>query len=114
MFAQMLFRMLAGGLFVTTFALLGDSLKPQRFAGLFSAAPSVAPATLALTAGAKGRLYAATEARSMLGVAIAFMIYSYCVFQTMLKSKLSASTNTLLLIPLWIVSALGIWLVCFR
>jgi|ERR1700758_279977 Protein of unknown function (DUF3147) len=114
MFAQMLFRMLAGGLFVTAFALLSDTLKPKRFAGLFSAAPSVALATLALTAEAKGRLYAATEARSMLGGAIAFMFYSYCVFQMMLKSKLSASTSTLLLIPVWIVSALGIWLVCFR
>ena len=114
MFTQILFRMLAGGVFVTSFALLSDTLKPKRFAGLFGAAPSVALATLAVTAGAKGRLYAATESRSMLGGAIAFVIYSYCVFQLMLRSKLSALTSTLLLIPLWIVSALGIWLFCFR
>jgi hypothetical protein len=114
MFAQMLFKMLAGGLFVTPFALLSDTLKPKRFAGLFGAAPSLALATLALTAGTEGRLYAATEARSMLGGAIASVIYSYCVFQLMLQSKLSALTSTLLLIPLWIASAFGIWLVCFR
>jgi heme/copper-type cytochrome/quinol oxidase subunit 4 len=114
MFARMLFRMLAGGFFVSVFALLSDTLKPKRFAGLFGAAPSVALTTLALTAATKGRLYASTEARSMLGGAIVFAIYSYGVFQLMLKSKLSAWTSTLLLIPLWIVSALGIWLVCFR
>jgi hypothetical protein len=114
MFAQILFRMLAGGLVVTAFALLSDTLKPKRFAGLFAAAPSVALATLALTAGTKGRLYAATEARSMLGGAIALVIYSYCVFQIMMKSKLSALTSTLVFIPVWLVSALGIWLICFR
>jgi Protein of unknown function (DUF3147) len=114
MFGELLYRMLAGGFFVTAFALLSDTLKPKRFAGLFGAAPSVALATLALTAGTKGRLYAATEARSMVGGAIAFVIYSYCVFRIMLKSKLSSLTSTLLFIPLWIASALGIWLVCFR
>jgi hypothetical protein len=114
MIVQMLFRMLAGGLFVSFFALLGDMLEPKRFAGLFGAAPSVALATLALAAGTRGHLYAAVEARSMVAGAIAFLIYSYCVFRLMLKSKLSARTSTLLLIPVWIASAFGIWRVWLR
>ncbi|MEA2502248.1 MAG: hypothetical protein QOD01_2359, partial [Actinomycetota bacterium] len=36
-----------GGLFVVAFALVSEALKPKRFAGLFSAAPSVALANLA-------------------------------------------------------------------
>ena len=34
-----------GGLFVVGFAVVAEVLKPSRFAGLFSAAPSIAMAT---------------------------------------------------------------------
>jgi hypothetical protein len=33
-------RFLLGGVIVSTFALLGDLVKPKSFAGLFSAAPT--------------------------------------------------------------------------
>jgi hypothetical protein len=33
---------MAGGALVVAFALLSETLKPKRFAGLFSAAPAVA------------------------------------------------------------------------
>jgi hypothetical protein len=39
-------RAVSGGILVSAFAVLGDVLKPKRFAGLFAAAPSVALATL--------------------------------------------------------------------
>jgi hypothetical protein len=42
-------RPLAGGLAVVAFSLLGQAGHPRRFAGLFSAAPSVAIASLAMT-----------------------------------------------------------------
>ena len=42
-------RFLAGGIAVSTFAALGDSLRPKSFAGLFGAAPSIALATLLIT-----------------------------------------------------------------
>ena len=41
-------RFLVGGVVVSFFAMLGDVLNPKSFAGLFSAAPSVALATIAL------------------------------------------------------------------
>jgi hypothetical protein len=47
--AEALIRFMIGGIFVSVFAVLGDVLKPKRFAGLFGAAPSVALATLILT-----------------------------------------------------------------
>jgi hypothetical protein len=65
-----LFRFLIGGLVVCAFASLADTLKPKTFAGLFSAAPSVALATLALTVSQDGRRFAAEEARAMLAGAV--------------------------------------------
>jgi hypothetical protein len=38
----LIFRFVVGGVIVSIFAMLGDLLKPGSFAGLFSAAPSVA------------------------------------------------------------------------
>jgi hypothetical protein len=38
-------RFLAGGIAVSAFATLGDSLRPKSFAGLFGAAPSIALAS---------------------------------------------------------------------
>ncbi len=43
---ELLSRFLVGGLFVSLFAVLGDSFKPKTFAGLFGAAPSIALAGL--------------------------------------------------------------------
>ncbi len=63
---QILIRFLVGGAVVSLFALIGDVLKPKRFAGLFGAAPSVALATLSLTIAREGASYAAIEARSMM------------------------------------------------
>jgi hypothetical protein len=48
-------RFLAGGIAVSAFAVLGDTLRPKSFAGLFGAAPSIAFATLLITTVAKGR-----------------------------------------------------------
>ena len=46
---DLVIRFLVGGVFVGSFALVGNVLRPKSFAGLFGAAPSVALATLALT-----------------------------------------------------------------
>jgi hypothetical protein len=42
-------RGLAGGALVVVFALIGEVASPKAFSGLFSAAPSVAVASLAIT-----------------------------------------------------------------
>src|SRR2546430_15436826 len=47
-------KALVGGLAVVGFSLIGQAGHPKRFAGLFSAAPPVALASLAMTVVAKG------------------------------------------------------------
>ena len=63
----------------------GRYIKAKSFAGLFGAAPSVAIATLSLTLFARGRGYAATEARSMICGAAAFFVYAVVVCRLMKK-----------------------------
>src|SRR5258705_12404171 len=58
-------RFLAGGIAVSAFAALSDTLRPKSFAGLFGAAPSIALATILITLSQKGAPFAAVEGRSM-------------------------------------------------
>ena len=111
---EILLRAVIGGVVVSAFALLGDVFQPKRFAGLFGAAPSVALATLALTAATQGKLYAAIEARSMIGGALAFFVYCSCICWLLFRYKWPVLLVTLLLIPVWIVVSFGIWLAFLR
>ena len=111
--SQILIRFLVGGAVVSAFAIMGDLLKPKSFAGLFGAAPSVALATLGLTVATEGASYAATESRSMIAGALAFMAFASCVSWVMMRYKLSALLVTICSIPLWFGVAFGlmyIWL----
>jgi len=110
MLGEILIRMLVGGAMVSSFALLGDVIKPKRFAGLFGAAPSVALASLVLTVKTQGRIYAALEARSMVAGAIAFSVYSYSIYWVSLRYKTRTLVATLSHITVWIVIAFGLWL----
>jgi hypothetical protein len=111
---QLIFRFVVGGLIVSCFAALGDALKPKSFAGLFGAAPSVALATLGLTILADGKLYAATEARSMIAGAVAFCLYATLCSRLMMRSKLSALSATVSILGFWFTCALGIWVLILR
>ena len=107
--SQILIRFLVGGAVVSVFSLIGDVLKPKTFAGLFGAAPSVALATLGLTVAAEGATFAATEARSMMAGAIAFLAYASWVSWIMMRYKLKALWVTICSIPLWFGVAFGLW-----
>jgi Protein of unknown function (DUF3147) len=111
---QSLVRFVAGGLFVSAFAALGTVLKPKSFAGLFGAAPSVALASLILTARTEGAVYAAQEARSMIAGAIAFLIYAWTAMFVMHRYKLSTKLVTSLFLIEWMVVALAIWFFFLR
>lgn len=111
---EILLRALIGGVVVSAFALLGSVLKPMRFAGLFGAAPSVALASLGLTVASHGKLHASLQGRSMVGGAIAFLVYAYCVCVVMMKYKPPAMAATTLLLLLWAATAFGLWLVWLR
>ena len=107
-------RVLAGGLIVSLFAVIGDLLKPKSFAGLFGAAPSVALATLTLAVFKDGKSYAAIEARSMIAGTIGFLVYVSVVGLFLARGKWPALPVTLASISLWFVAAFGVWFVVLR
>jgi len=109
-----LIRFLIGGLVVSAFATVGGLFKPISFAGLFGAAPSVALATLALTISKDGKVYAATECRSMMAGATGLCLYSILVSQLLSRYQLSALAATLSTIPVWFLTAFGLWRVFLR
>jgi uncharacterized membrane protein (GlpM family) len=108
---QILFRFIIGGLVVSLFSAFADAVKPKSFAGLFAAAPSVAMATLGLTILKEGKLFAATEARSMVFGAIALFFYAAAAI---LKYKLDAAPAAISAIAVWMVCAVGAWYVLLR
>ena len=106
---ELVIRFIVGGTLVSLFAFMGDVLKPRSFGGLFGAAPSVALATLALTILADGKTYAAIESRSMIAGAMGLFAYAVVTMQLLGKYKFHAFTATIIAIPVWAISSLGIW-----
>jgi len=102
----------AGGLLVVVFALLGQALEPKRFAGIFSAAPSVAIAGLVVTVVALGDGPAATGALGMLFGAAGFVAFSLVVRPLLVH--MSAVVASLLGCGAWVVVAVGGYLLAFR
>jgi uncharacterized membrane protein (GlpM family) len=100
-------RFVVGGLIVSLFALLGDVLRPKRFAGLFGAAPSVALATLLLALRKEGSAYVAIEARSMILGAAALIVYCVVTCHLLIRLRCSALAATALAIPIWLGCALA-------
>jgi len=111
---QILFRFIIGGLVVSLFAAFADALKPKSFAGLFAAAPSVAIGTLGLTILSEGKLFAATEARSMIFGALALFFYAMAAMRLMMRYKLKAAPAAFSAIAVWMICAMGIWYVWLR
>ncbi len=107
---DLVIRFLVGGAVVSFFAMLGDVLRPKSFAGLFSAAPSVALATIALTIHKNGKVFAAQEAKTMMLGAAAFLIYTVLVSFVLRRYRPSALKATIVLLPVWFAAALGSWL----
>jgi hypothetical protein len=103
-----LLRFLIGGLAVSLFAVLGDILRPKSFAGLFSAAPSIALATIGVTIAHHGTAYAATESRSMVLGAVGFFAYASACSWLLMRKKVRALTATSALLPVWFVVSLGL------
>jgi hypothetical protein len=110
MWAELGLRFIIGGLMVSLFALLGDIFKPKSFAGLFSAAPSVALATLGLTFLKQDGNYVSLEGRSMLVGAIALVGSSYLVSYLMMRRQWHALGVGSWAILVWFGTAFGLWL----
>lgn len=107
-------RFLIGGAAVAAFSFVGGLFIPKSFAGLFGAAPSVALATLAMTVSKDGKQFAAIEAHSMIGGAIAFLLYATCVSAVLLTRRFSTLRTTIGCMTVWFGSAFMMWLVWLR
>ena len=107
-------RFLAGGIAVSAFAALGDTLRPKTFAGLFGAAPSIAVATLLITLSQKGAPFAAVEGRSMILGAFALAAYSWVVCVLLKKFLLSSRAATMAALVVWFVVAFGVAATLFQ
>ena len=101
--AEVALKALAGGLFVLAFAALAQMVSPKRFAGVFSAAPSVALGSLLVTALFKGNRDVALAARGMLIGAVAFTVY--CLAAVPLLRRWGAWRGSLAALLVWTVTA---------
>lgn len=79
MLSELAIRFAVGGLIVSAFAVVGDLLRPKTFSGIFGGAPSVALATLALTAFKQPSSYLAAEGKTMILGAIGLGVYAIVV-----------------------------------
>ena len=108
---ELLWRFLLGGALVSLFALIGDVVRPRRFAGIFGGAPSVALATLALTAAKPGPQTASLEARSMILSSLGFVLYVYTAQQALATRRWSPMLVSLGGLGIWGLAAIAAGLI---
>jgi hypothetical protein len=101
--AEVLLKALAGGLFVLAFAALAQMIAPKRFAGVFSAAPSVALGSLLVTVAFSGAGDVAVSARGMQVGAVAFI--AYCLAAVPLIKAWGAWRGSAAALGVWAVTA---------
>ena len=114
MWSDFLIRFVIGGLAVSVFSLIGDLFKPKSFAGLFSAAPSIALGTLWLAIAKHGASYAAIEGQSMMAGAVALYVYSQIVSWLLIRYKFSSPFVSVSALLVWFISAFTIWLAILK
>jgi uncharacterized membrane protein (GlpM family) len=90
---------LVGGTLVVAFALLSQGLTPKRFAGLFSAAPAVALAGLAVTLLDKGAHDAHQSTAGMIAGGAGMVVYAAAVIPLLRRTRASVAS----------IAALGVW-----
>ena len=92
-----------GGLFVVAFALIGEMANPKRFAGMFSAAPSIALANLLVVAVADGSATGVQNCWGMIVGAVAFAVA--CAVGTPAVARLGALRGSVVICGAWLALA---------
>jgi len=101
-----------GGLFVVLFSLIAEMLEPKRFAGLFSAAPSVALANLIVVILAQGHGDGIANTRGMVIGALAFSLS--CLVGVVAVRRWRALAGSSALMVVWLALALPGYAVFLR
>lgn len=102
----------AGGLFVVAFSLIGEMASPKRFAGLFSAAPSVALSSLLVIVATTGSAEAQRAATGMIVGAVSFVLA--CGAGVRLVRGFRALRGSLMLCGIWLLMAEAGYLAVLR
>lgn len=108
---ELLTRFVLGGMFVALFALIGESVKPKTFAGLFGAAPSIALAGLILVYFTKGEHTALSETHTMIYGSLALAVYSFSCGKLVRRPHIPPWLSAGLLWLEWLAIALSLWVV---
>jgi uncharacterized membrane protein (GlpM family) len=111
---DLLARFVIGGLVVIAFSILGDIFKPKSLGGIFAAAPTIALASISLTAHQHGNAYVSLEARSMIAGALAFFVYACAVSFILMRYRPRSLTAASALSPIWFGVAAALWAVLLR
>lgn len=98
-------RALIAGAFVVAFSLLGTALKPKRFAGLFSAAPSIALANVVVVVASQGNHAAGDDLLAMTFGAVGFV--AYCLMERQTLPRMTAAAASAVSTLAWVAIALG-------
>lgn len=106
---ELAIRFAVGGIVVSTFAALGEIFAPKSFAGLFSAAPSVALATLAVTFAQQGWPGAVEECRTMMIGAVALIVYTSVCIMVVPRPAVSVWLGTTLSWTIWLALSFGLY-----
>lgn len=104
-------RGLAGGALVVAFALVGEMVTPKAFAGLFSAAPSVAVASLAITVVAEGTSKARQSSIGMVTGGVAMTVC--CVLAAVAIPRIRSLWGSLAAWVGWVAADLGLYWAVF-
>jgi len=102
----------AGGGLVVAFALLGELVEPKRFAGLFSAAPSIALANLTIVLLTKGHREAHAQSLGMIVGAAGFI--GFTLVARRLVVRFEALRGSALASLVWIGVAIAGYAAVFR
>lgn len=104
-------RAAAGGVLVVIFALIGEVVTPKAFSGLFSAAPSVAIAGLAITVAAGGVAKARQASIGMTVGAVAMV--GCCVLAAVAIPRVRSLRGSLIAWAGWLAVDLSLYWAVF-
>lgn len=103
---------LAGGAMVVLFSAIGEAVRPRGLAGITSAAPSIALASLLVALIASGATTAYELALGMIAGAAAMI--AWCLVGVEGLKRLGALKGSVLTTGVWLVSAVSLWAVFLR
>lgn len=108
----LLLKALVGGLLVVVFAIIGETIRPRRLAGIASAAPSIALASLGITLVVSGVDHARNLSTGMMAGAVGLI--AWCLVAAYTVKRFGAVKGTAAAAVVWFAVAFGLWSAILR